>query len=83
MFIIAETILQLQETSYGWKTALDCQRLKMNLVKIKVILSIMWQYTVTPSCMKDPCVICGRNTMVIVVLCKCCGNWLHGRCARI
>ena len=41
------------------------------------------QVTVKPSSMKDPCVIYGRNTMLNAVLCKSCGNWLHGRCARI
>ena len=32
--------------------------------------------------MKDPCGICGRETMANAVLCKSCGNWIHGRCAK-
>ena len=31
----------------------------------------------------DPYGVCGRKTMVNAVLCKSCGNWIHGRCAKI
>ena len=43
----------------------------------------IWQVTVRPSSKKDQCGICGRKTMVNAVLCKSCGNWIHGRCAKI
>ena len=55
----------------------------MNLMKTKVIVSKIWQVTVKPSSMKDPCGICGRNTMLNAVLCKSCRNWIHGRCVKI
>ena len=31
----------------------------------------------------DPCEVCRRGMMVNSVLCTKCGNWLHGRCAKI
>ena len=55
----------------------------MNLVKTKVMVSKIGQVTVKPSSKKDPCGICGRKTMLNVVLCKSYGNWIHGRCAKI
>ena len=55
----------------------------MTLMKIKVMVSKIGQVTVKPSSKKDPCGICGRKTMLNAVLCKSCGNWRHGRCAKI
>ena len=31
----------------------------------------------------DPCGVCGRRVMANSVLCTKCGNWVHGRCAKI
>ena len=55
----------------------------MNLVKTKVMMSKIGQITVKPSSKKDPCGTCDRKTMLDAVLCKSCGNWIHGRCAKI
>ena len=55
----------------------------MNLVKTKVMVREIGQVTVKPSSKKDPCGIRDRKTMISAVLCKSCGNWKHGRCARI
>ena len=52
----------------------------MNLVKTKEMVSKIGQ--VKPCSKKDPFGICGRKTMVKAVLCKSCGNWIHGRCAK-
>ena len=55
----------------------------MNLVKTKVMVSKIWQISIKPSSKKDLCGICGRKTMANAVLCKSCGNWIHGRCQKI
>ena len=52
-------------------------------MKTKVMASKIGQITVRPSSKKDPCGICDRKIMANAVLCKSCGNWIHGRCARI
>ena len=31
----------------------------------------------------DQCGICGKRVMANLVLCTICGNWVHGRCAKI
>ena len=49
----------------------------------KVMVGEIEQVTVKPSSKKDSCGVCGRKTMLNAVLCKSCGNWLHGRCAMI
>ena len=55
----------------------------VNLVKTKVMVSKISQINIKPSSKKAPCGICGRKTMANAVLCKSCGNWIHGRCVRI
>ena len=55
----------------------------MNLAKTKVMASKIGQISIRQSSKKDPCDICGRKTMLIAVLCKSCGNWIHGRGAKI
>ena len=55
----------------------------MNLVKTKVMVSKIGQLTVKPSSKKDLCGICGRKIIINAILCKSCGNWIHGRCAKI
>ena len=41
------------------------------------------QINLKPSSKKDPCGICGRKPLANPVLCRSCGNWIHGRCAQI
>ena len=57
--------------------------MKVNLVKRKVMVSKIGQISIRPSSKKDPCGICGRKTMLSAVLCRSCGNLIHGRCAKI
>ena len=52
-------------------------------MKTKVIAGKIGQVTVKASSKKDPCGICGKKTMANAVLYKSCGNWIHGRCAKI
>ena len=56
ILLIAWTILELQETYYCWKSALECTRLKDNPVEIKVMISKNRLITVLPLSMNDPCV---------------------------
>ena len=60
---------ELQGKCYGWKSALESKGLKVNLLKTKVIGSRIGQVIVNPSSKKDQCGICGRTTMLNVVLC--------------
>ena len=83
LVLIAETMAEPRKNVYSWKSALDCKCLKVNLLKTKVMLSKIAQFTVIPSIRKDSCGICGRKTMAKVLLCKSYGYWIHGRCAKI
>ena len=71
--LIAESMAELQENIYGWKSALDSKGLEVNLMKTKVMVSKIGQVTVRLSSKKDSCGICGRKTMLNAVLCKSCG----------
>ena len=82
--LIAESMAELQDKFYGWKSALESKGLKVNLRKINVMVSEL--VSIRPSSKKDPCGICGRKPMLNAVLCKSCGNLIHGRpitCAKI
>ena len=82
--LITESTTELQEKkNYVWKSALESKVLKVNLTKTKVMVSNIGQVTVKPSSKKDSCGTSDRKTMLNAVLCKSCGNWIHGRCARI
>ena len=81
--LIAETVAEMQEKYYCWKSAHESKVLKVNLVKTKVMMSRIGQITVKPSGKKHLCGICGRKTMVNALFCDSCGNWIHGRCAKI
>ena len=61
--LIADSMAELQEKIYGWKSALESKGLKVNLMKTKVMVSKIEQVTVKPSSKKDRCGICGRKTM--------------------
>ena len=47
------------------------------------MVSKIGQISVRPFSIKDPCVICGRKTTANAVSCQSCGNWIHGRCAKM
>ena len=56
----------------------------MHQMKTKVMVSKIGQVAIKPSSKKEKYEsICGRKTMFNAVLCKSCGNWIHGRCAQI
>ena len=80
--LIAEIMAELYENYYDRKIALEGKGLKVNLTKTKVMVSRIRQVTVKPFSKKDPCVSRGRKTILNAVLCKSCGNWIHGRCAK-
>ena len=80
--VIAENMAEQQERFYSWKSAFDIKGQKEILLKTKVMVIKIGQFTVKTSCKKDPCGICGRITMVNAVLSKSSGNWIHGRCAE-
>ena len=81
--LLAESMAELKEKSYGWISAHESKVLKVNLMKTKGMVSKIGQVTVKQSSKKDQCGIGGRKTMLDAVLCKSCGNWIHGRCAKI
>ena len=66
-----------------WKGALESKGLKWNLVKTKVMVSKIGHINAKTSSKEDPCDICGRKTMANAVLCKSCGNRMHGTCTKI
>ena len=67
--LIAENMAELHEKFYGWKSPLESKDLKVNLMRINVMVSKIGQVTEKPSNNNDPCGICGRKTMLNAVLC--------------
>ena len=80
---MAETVAEPHRKNYAWKSTLESKGLKVNLVKTNVMVSKIGQISIRPSSNKDQCGICGRKTMANAVVYKSCGNWIHGKCAKI
>ena len=59
--LIAESLAELEEKFYSWKSALETIGLMVNPIKTKVMVSKIGQVTVKPSIKKDPCGICGNK----------------------
>ena len=53
--LIAESMAELQEKIYGWKSALERKYLKVNVMKSMVMVSKIGLVTVEPSWNRDPC----------------------------
>ena len=68
--LIAESMAELQETFYIWKSALERKGLKVNLVKTVAMVSKIVLINTKPSSEKDSCGICGGKTMVNAVSCN-------------
>ena len=51
--LLAEIMAELLEKFYGWKSAHESRGLKVNLMKIVVMVSKIGQVTVKPSSKKD------------------------------
>ena len=64
----------------NWKDALESKSLKVNTTKTKVMISKSEGELFKSKI--DPCGVCGRITANLVLSTKC-GNWVHGRCAKI
>ena len=67
----------LKERFWNWKDALESKGLNDNTRKTKAMESGAEGERFKSKI--DPCGICGRRLM----LCTKCGNWIHGRCAKI
>ena len=51
--LIVESMAELQEKFYGWKSALDSKGLKVYLMKTRVMVSKIGQVIVKPYSKKD------------------------------
>ena len=71
----------LKERFWNWKDAPESKGLKVNTRNTKVMVSGLEGEALKSK--KDPCGVCGRRVMANSALCTKCGNWVHGRCAKI
>ena len=81
LVILSEDIEDLKNRFWNWKGALESKGLKINTRKTKVMVSGS-QGKLFKSKI-DPCGVCRRRVMVNSVVCTKCGNWVHGKCAKI
>ena len=79
--LMSETMEDLKERFCNWKDALESKGLKVNTRKTKVMLSGLEGELFKSKI--DPYGVCGRRVMANSVLCTKCGNWVHGRSAKI
>ena len=79
LFLVSETIMGLRNKLLR-KEAFESKGLKVNLGKTKVMVC----GGITKDCNKiGSCGVCSLREKANSVLCVQCGNWIHGRCARM
>ena len=71
LVIMSDDVEDLKEKFWNWKDALESKSLKINTRKTKVMIR------------RSEGEVCGRRVMADSVLCIKCGNWVHGKCAKI
>lgn len=81
LVLMSDTMENLKERFENWKKELEAKGLKVNTMKTKVMVSGTEGELFRSKI--DPCGICGRRVMSNSLLCTKCGNWVHGRCAKI
>ena len=81
LVLMSVNMKDLEERFWNWKGALESKGLKVNPKKTKVTVSRL-EGELFKS-MIDPCGVCGRRAVANSVFCTKCGNWVHGRCAKI
>ena len=78
--LMSETMKDLKERFWNWNDALESKGLKVNTRKTKLMVSGSEGELFKSKI--DPCGVCERKVMVNSVLCRKCGNWVHGKCAK-
>ena len=81
LILIGKDMEDSKERFWNWKNALESRGLMVNSRKTKVIVSGPERELFKSKI--DPCGVCGRRVMANSVLCTKCGNWIHGKCAKI
>ena len=81
LVIMSEDIKDLKQRFWNWEDALESKGLKVSTGKTKVMVSELERELFKSKI--DLCVLCGRRVMANLELCTKCGNWVHGKCAKI
>ena len=81
LVIMSETMEDLKERFWNGKDVLESKDLKVNTRKTKVMVTGSEGELFKSK--TDPCGVCGRRIIANSVLCTKCGNWVHGKCAKI
>ena len=81
LVLISETMENLGEKFQKWKEAFESKGMKVNIGKTKMMVSDSEGEVLKSKI--DPCGVCGNRVMSNYVLCKQCGKWIHGRCAKM
>ena len=81
LVIMSNDMEDLKERFWNWKDALESKALEVNTRKTKLMVSGSEGELFKSKI--DPCGVCRRRVMANSVLCTKCGNWVHGKCAKI
>ena len=81
--MMSEIIEGLRDKFLTWKEAFESKCLKVNLGKIKVMVSSGIIQDNLSNSKVDQCWVCSLRVKASSVLCAQCGRWTHSRCARV
>ena len=81
LVLMSESLEDLRERFQRWRRALEDKRLKVNVGKIKMMVSRTEGEIVLSKI--DSCEICGKRVWSNAVCCTQCTKWIHGRCTKM
>ena len=83
LVLLSETIEELRDEFLKWKEAFERKGLKVNIGKIKVMVSSGITQDGFSKSNVDPCCICCLRANANSVFCVQCGRWIHGGCTGV
>ena len=81
LVIMSEDMEDLKKRFWNRKDALESKGLKVNTRKTKVMVCGSERELFKSKI--GLCGVCGRRVMANSMMCTKCGNWVHGKCAKI
>ncbi|XP_060770545.1 uncharacterized protein LOC132881740 [Neoarius graeffei] len=81
LVIVAETLEELSGKFLLWKNGLELRGLRVNMAKMKVIISSPNLNSLRDSG-KHPCGVCRKGVGCNSTFCNGCQHWVHKKCTR-
>ena len=83
LILISEAMEDHRNNFLQWKEAFESKGLKVNLGKLRIMVSGGITKDGMSKGKVDPCRVCSLSVKTNSALCVQCGKWNHGICVRV